>query len=534
MASQPKQAAKTGHPVLKAVVLAGVSHLVVSPLLKRLWLKAREYLTHWAIAGLIVTATGIAPDHWVAHLVDDFHVPAAALHLWAANLDFRWLAAGAGLLLVVGDIAWRRTRPAPAKSPAAMPEGAAQEALAAPALPDKPSIAVLPFGNLSGDPAQEYFSDGITEDIITELSRFRELFVISRNSSFSYKGKPSDVRQVARELGVRYVLEGSARKSGDRVRVNAQLIDALYGSHLWAEHYEHTLDDVFAVQEEVTRGIVTAVAPEVALAEVAHASHASPNDNAQRLTWRAQGLMNDAVRQGRPAPLLEAIDLATQSTAADPTALATYNVLAWANFSRHLNRWGADPELAQFAMAAAVERMMTLSPLDHRTLLVSGVLRVLQGEPDRGLADLRRALEVNPNSSQSLMWLALCEAMAGQSGDARTHAMLSLRLNPRDPWVGVAHVALAMVSFQAMDYVEAARLAELAIQSEPAVPLRRALMIACCARLGDIARAEREMAVLNGFAPDFISGLFRGDFPVFRRSEDMAHLLSSLRLAGTA
>jgi tetratricopeptide (TPR) repeat protein len=183
-------------------------------------------------------------------------------------------------------------------------------------------------------------------------------------------------------------------------------------------------------------------------------------------------------------------------------------------------------------MASAVGHMTALNALDHRTLTASGVPRVVRGEQDRGLTDLRRAQEVNPNSSLSLMWLALCEAMTGLGDAAKEHATLSLRLNPRDSWIGVAHVALAMVSFCARDYAEAARLAELAIQSEPAVPLRRAIMIACCARLSDQVRSAHELAVLKGFAPDFIASLFRGDFQVFRKPEDMTHLLDSLRLAG--
>ena len=152
---------------------------------KHLWHTGREYLTHWMVAGLVVAATGVAPDHWMAHLVQDLHIPAGALHLWAAKIDLRWVLLGTGLALVVGDIAWRRTRPAIAAAPVT--------AEAALALPDKPSIAVLAFTNMSGDPDQEYFSDGIAEDIITALSHVRWLFVIARNSSFTYKGKSVDI-----------------------------------------------------------------------------------------------------------------------------------------------------------------------------------------------------------------------------------------------------------------------------------------------------------------------------------------------------
>ncbi len=467
----------------------------------------------------------------------NFSLPLEDLPHWIPHGDFRLLVVIVGVVVIIGDTLWRRhAKPAPAHHAAAViPPTAAGTAPAQPAalpLPDKPSIAVLPFANLSGDPAQEYFSDGITEDIITELSRFRALFVISRNSTFTYKGKPADVRQVSRELGVRYVLEGSARKAGNRARVTAQLVDAVTGNHLWAETYDRTLEDVFALQEDVTRGIVTAVAPEVELAEMAHARHAKLNDNAMHLTWRAQGLMNEGVRKGESSLVLEAIDTARQAIAADPASLSAYNVLAWSYWSCHLYRWGPDPANALAEMTVAVEQMQRIDALDHRTLTISGVQRVINGEEERGLADLHRALEVNPNSSLSLMWLAMCEAMAGLGDDARTHATMSLRLNPRDFWIGVAHLALAMVSFTARDYVEAAHWAELAIQSEPAVPFRRAIMIACCAQSGDTDRAARELATLNGFAPQFVASLFRGEVNVFKRPEDVAHLIEGLRLAG--
>jgi adenylate cyclase len=417
--------------------------------------------------------------------------------------------------------------------PAAAPPAAAVE----PALtvPDKPSIAVLPFQNMSGDPEQEYFTDGIVEDIITELSRFRALFVIARNSTFTYKGKPVDVRQVARELGVRYVVEGSIRKSGNSVRVTAQLIDAATGNHLWAERYDRTLEDVFAVQEEVTRNIVAAVAPSVELAEVAQARRAIPNADAVQLAWRAQGLLYDALSKG-PAPLiLEAITTATQAIATDPASLSAYSTLGWAYSMCHLYRWGPEPEKGLDAAWSVVERMLNIDPLDDRTLAQCGIIRVMRGDHARGIADLRRAIEINPNSASSLATLAYAEATAGFGEDAKEHGLLALRLSPRrDTWVGPAQLALAMASYCAREYDEAVRWAGLAIQSQPAAPIRRSIMIACCARAGDLQRAAQEQAVLDGFAPDFIASLFRGENRVFTRPEDMEHHLDGLRLAGGA
>jgi len=227
---------------------------------KQVWHAAREYLTHWMVAGLIVAATGVAPEHWMAHLVQDLNIPADALHLWAAEIDLRWVLLAAGLTLVVGDIAWRRTLPAPVAGP--VPAGAVL------ALRDKPSIAVLPFDNLSGDPEQEYFSDGMAEDIGTQLSRSHALFVIVRNSSLTYKGRAVDVKQVGRELGVRYVLEGSVFRAAERLRISAQLVEAETGNHIWAERYDRALADVFAVQDEISDAVATAIGPAVADAEM--------------------------------------------------------------------------------------------------------------------------------------------------------------------------------------------------------------------------------------------------------------------------
>jgi tetratricopeptide (TPR) repeat protein len=355
--------------------------------------------------------------------------------------------------------------------------------------------------------------------------------VIARNSTFTYNGKAVDIRQAARELGVRYVVEGSIRKAGDRVRVTAQLIDAATGNHLWAERYDRTLEDVFAVQEEVTRSIVAAVAPQVELAEVAHARRASRNDNAAQLSWRAQGLFNDAMLKTQPSLILEAIATAQRALAVDPESLPAYSVLGWSHHMCHLYRLGPEPDTALDAASSAVQRMLSIDPLDYRTLTQGGTVRVARGEHERGIADLRRALEVNPNSALTLMALAWSEATVGLGEEAKAHALLALRLSPRDVFIGVAQLALAMASYTAREYPEAVHWAELAIQSQPAAPIRRAIMIACCARAGDLQRSAEERAVLDGFAPDFIASLFRGENRVFTRPDDMEYLLDRLRLA---
>jgi tetratricopeptide (TPR) repeat protein len=288
---------------------------------------------------------------------------------------------------------------------------------------------------------------------------------------------------------------------------------------------------VFAVQEEVTRNIVAAVAPSVELAEVAHARRASPNGDAVQLTWRAQGMFWDAMLKGQPAQVLEAIRTAEQAIATDPASLGAHLVVVIAHGFRHLYRWGPQPEKALDAAWSAVERMLRVDALDYRALAQCGIIRVMRGERERGIADLRRAIDINPNSASTLSMLSWAEATVGLGDAAREHALMACRLSPRDAWVGGAQLALAMATYSAHEYADAVRWAELAIQSHPTAPIRRSIMIACCARAGDLQKAAQERAVLDGFAPDFIASLFRGENRVFTRPEDMEHLLDGLRLA---
>jgi adenylate cyclase len=397
---------------------------------------------------------------------------------------------------------------------------------------DKPSIAVLPFQNMSGDPEQEYFADGLAEDIITEISRFREFAVIARNSTFFYKGKSLDVAQVARELKVRYLLEGSVRKIGNRVRVTAQLIDALTNDHLWAERYDREQADVFDLQEEITRTVVASIAPRIELAEIARSQRDTANLHARQLAWRARGLYFEAISGGNAALMKQAIAACEEAITADPSSLAAHFTLARAHWNCHLYRWGDRPDSALDRAWGVVERMTAINSQDERTLTIRGLVRVNRGEYDGGLADLRRAYQINPNYAVAIIALAFAEATTGLAREAEEHAQVALRLSPRDHYIGTAHLALAMAHFTLRNYDEAVRWSESAIQISHRAPIRRALMIACSARAGDMARAGAEIAVLDSFAPGFIASVFRGENPVFTRKEDMEHLLDGLRLAG--
>src|ERR1700730_8430872 len=255
--------------------------------LRHLLTAVREYLTHWALAGAILALTGFAPEPWFADLFQHFAIADRLRGTWLAAVDIRIGFVAVGVAIVAWDVLRRSTvqkqgepldsrqetlEPVPtlARSGGDQKHFQAHKA-ATLALPDRPSIAVLPFANMSGDSEQEYFADGMVEEIITALSRMRWLFVIARNSSFTYKGRAVDVKQVGRELGVRYLLEGSVRKSGDRVRITAQLIDATTGAHIWAGRFDGALQDIFDLQDRVTEAVVGAIEPKLHQAEIERA-----------------------------------------------------------------------------------------------------------------------------------------------------------------------------------------------------------------------------------------------------------------------
>ncbi|MGA3002415.1 MAG: hypothetical protein ABSE20_11845 [Acetobacteraceae bacterium] len=237
-----------------------------------LWHTVREYLTHWTVAGLLLAATGAAPEHWVADAVHQVPFSLEASPHWLTNLDYRLLAVIAGLTIVVGDTVWRNHRhPVSRNAEASTPDNGIHRSLL-----NRASIAVLPFQNLSGDVEQEYVADGMTEEIITALSRVHWMFVIARNSSFVYKGKATDVRQIARDLDVRYVLEGSVRKASGTVRITAQLIETVTGANVWANRFDGRLVNVFALQDEVNDNIVRAIAPAMRHAEIDRTRRKTP------------------------------------------------------------------------------------------------------------------------------------------------------------------------------------------------------------------------------------------------------------------
>jgi adenylate cyclase len=403
----------------------------------------------------------------------------------------------------------------------------------APALPDRPSIAVLPFTNMSGDPADEYFADGIAEDIITALSRFGRLFVIARNTSFTFRGRSVDVPAVARQLGVHFVLEGSVRRASNRVRINAQLIEGRSGAHVWAQRYDDVIDDVFDVQERITGQVVASMVPEIEAEEMRQLEQGQRRfTEADDISWRAWKKLLGSYFAGLPGPAREAEALAEQAIARDAKCWLAYFVLSSSHVWRVFMGWAENrAESVQVARRAA-DMMVLLAPTEARSYFARANAVGVAGNHQQALADRRKAAELNPNDASVAFYLSWGEAAAGNTARAKALAAQALRMSPRDIWVGVAQLACAVAAFLERDFEVMRKWAELAIQSQPTAPIRRVLMIAYAAEAGDAELLKLHQDKLESLAPDFVPSVLRGDLLPFHRPEDMQKLLESLRKAG--
>jgi len=401
-------------------------------------------------------------------------------------------------------------------------------------LPDKPSIVVLPFLNLSDDSEQEYFSDGITEDITTALAYFSGLFVIARNSAFSYKNQSVDVRQVAAELGVRYVLEGSVRCSGKRIRINGQLINAMTNSHIWAEKFDGDLDDIFELQDEITRKIVSSIAPQIELSEVERGRGLqSTSLSAYELSLKAKSQLYDALLNGDAEQLQLAIHTAEAALTLDSRSTQALWILGMAYMDHYVYQWGQDPEAALKRALESAEYLLLVDSSNADGYGLRGTIHTLSRDFDLALTDFSRALSLNPNAVVNLFLAAMGESMAGETTLAKEHAFLGLRLSPRerDIWLGVAYLALTQANFAEEDFEDAIKWCRLSIQMHSRAPMRRALMVACCAYNGDLEQAASHAVELEAFSPGYISTILNGDLRIYKLAEHNNLLLEGLRRA---
>jgi adenylate cyclase len=408
-----------------------------------------------------------------------------------------------------------------AKSPA--------EALKPLPLPDKPSIAVLPFQNMSGDPEQEYFTDGMVEEIITALSRFESLFVIARNSTFTYKGKALNIKQVGRELGVRYVMEGSVRKAASRLRITGQLIDAATGRHLWADHFDGGLDDVFELQDRVTSSVVAAIAPKLEQAEIERARR-KPTESLDAYDYflRAMASVNLFTRDG----FLRARPLFHRATELDPAYAAPYGMAAWCVVLARANGWLTDLQRETAEAVELARRAAAIGKGDPTALWSNGMcLGYLAGEIETGITLVDRALALNPNLAMAWGMSGWLHVYLGKHAEAIECFERAMRLNPLDHYAITSHNGICFALLFVGRYEEAASWARKGMLEQPDSALPARVAAAAYALSGKIVEAREAMARMRALDPSLrLSNLENVLAPY--RCEDRAHYVEGLRKAG--
>jgi TolB-like protein/class 3 adenylate cyclase len=399
------------------------------------------------------------------------------------------------------------------------PSGPTPPALA---LPDKPSIAVLPFANMSGDPEQEYFVDGMVEEIITALSRIRWLFVIARNSSFTYKGQTVDVKQVGRELGVRYVLEGSVRKAGNRVRITGQLVDAANGTHLWADRFDGSLEDVFDLQDKVASSVAGVIEPALQAAETARSANRPTSDlTAYDLYLRAY-----AMALSSAARFPEALRLMDQAIARDPRYGPALALAASCCFRLLADERSEDREADRLKGPIFARRALEVADDDPGVLAQAAQALAYFGEDiDAMMALVDRALALNPNFARGWQISANLRYWAGQPDIAIEHVQAALRLSPRAR-VGASLLTIGAAHFVSRRFDEAVPKLLLAIQEDPTHPSPYRSLAACYAHMGRLDDAREIVERLRA-----ITSVVIADASYLRNPEQRELFLSGLRLA---
>lgn len=395
-------------------------------------------------------------------------------------------------------------------------------------LPDKPSVAVLPFTNMSADPEQEFFADGIAEDVITALSRYPSLFVIARNSCFTYKGRAVDVKEVGRELGVRYVLEGSLRKARNRIRVTAQLVEAETGKHVWAERYDRDLADIFAVQDEIAEAVTVSIAPAIAEAERQRAMRKPPESldawaAYQRGLWHlSKATANDNTAAEKF--FQQAIDL-------DSTFAGGYRALAEAQFYAAVAfQTRSFPEV-QKSMQALAHRAIALDNGDAQAHSWLGETLLTLGDYEGALAETKRALAISPNLASAHGWLGVVLVYSGRPSEGLVNIRRYLRLDPRDPSIAILSMQAAVGHYLCRDYEAAVEAVKPVIRSYPDFPNPYRWLAAALGQLGSTNEGQQALDKAIAVLPDAFEMYVRTRPPWFR-PEDHVHMLEGLRKAG--
>jgi len=439
-------------------------------------------------AGVPVTKDALFEAAWPGLAIEDSNLTVQIAALRRVFDD----AGGANWIETMPRRGYRYVGPAVAT-------GGSPAAALPPTLPGRPSVAVLPFTNLSGDPEQEYFADGMVEDIIAGLSRIKWLFVIARHSSFTYKGMAVDVRRVGRDLGVRYLLQGSVRKDGRRVRISAQMVEAETGGHLWTERFERPLDDVFALQDEIALNVVSAIEPSLRRAEVERVKRKRPDSlDAYDLVLQAQS----DVDSGMPAQVTKALVLLKRALALDPTYALAHAFAAMCHHCLFL-RSGLHEEdrlaSVRHAHAAIVHGRDDALALTHAGFSIG-----MDGH-DRAAAftALEAALAISPSSALTYILGSVILAWGGEAERAIEWRERGMRLSPLDPWAFAAFDAQAMGHFHLGRYDKAAQAAYKSVHANPAHSITYVQLAAALAKLGRLEEAKAAAAKVHELHPTF-------------------------------
>ncbi|MBT4932756.1 MAG: hypothetical protein HOL66_03335 [Rhodospirillaceae bacterium] len=396
-------------------------------------------------------------------------------------------------------------------------------------LRDKPSIAVLPFANMSGDPDQEYFADGITEDIITGLSKFGLFYVISRNSTFSYKGAPVNVRDVARELGVQYVLEGSVRKTVGQVRISAQLIDAVADTHIWAEKYDGELKDIFRLQEDITQSIVTTIAPQFLSAEMERTQRKDVRnfdawDAFIRAYWHFFRFTRDDNATAQNL-LQKAIELT-------PNLAQYHGLLAVTHLMDALYGWSDSRDVSLSLALERAERGIALDDNNSLAIRAIGATHFFSKNHDVALSYYRKAVQVNPNEAENRALLGGALGVAGDYEGAREQFEAAFSLSPRDVHVATWYNYLAIAAFVAGRDEEAVEWSKKTVQANPQFPGGHRSLAASYGSIGKLKEATDARLKLQELLPHLTISQLRENLPYFKESKTMERYLDGLRKAG--
>jgi len=410
------------------------------------------------------------------------------------------------------------------------PSRAVQPATVPPPLPDKPSLVVLPFQNMTGDAEQEYFVDGMVEEITTAIARLPWLFVIARNSAFTYKGKPVDVKQVAQELGVRYVLEGSVRKAANRVRITGQLIDTATGAHIWADRFDGALDDIFDLQDQVASNVAGSIEPKLRQSEIERASRKpAANLTAYDLYLRALAQSYRYTEEG----LAEAVALARQALAIDPSYAAAAAMVSVCRWMQRVQGWGA-LSAADVGEACRLARQALETERDDAETIWQAAMTLfrLAGETAMAAAALDRALALNPNAAHAWMARGNIHASRNQPEAAIEAIERARRLSPFDPFTFFYAFTNAVAHLGARRFDQAAEWADRALHDQPRLASALRLKVAALAYLGDLDQARAELSRLLAIDPKVTIAGYRTYAAHFLAPEVLELQIAGMRLAG--